>query len=126
MAHAATTTTGISNQLFGENSRDAPASKRDAVVVRQTVGKAMLRPYDQKTGGALYEKLRWRACGVRKPPKTIYIPLTLAETLNWARRIPHSARKAQGFTRIIDFARHVRQLRAKRAELRRRHPDPIR
>src|SRR5262249_52143758 len=44
----------------------------------------------------------------------------------WARRIPLSARKAQGFSRIIDFARHVKQLRAKRAELRRQHPDPIR
>ena len=53
-------------------------------------------------------------------------PLSVADTAKWARRIPRAAREAQGFTRIADFARHVKQLRAKRAELRKQHPDPVR
>jgi hypothetical protein len=52
-------------------------------------------------------------------------PLSLAETLNWARHIPRAAREAQGFKRITDFARHVKQLRIKRAELRKQQPDSI-
>ena len=41
------------------------------------------------------------------------------------RRVGHFG-VAAGFTRIIDFARHVKQLRVTRAELRRQHLDPIR
>lgn len=51
---------------------------------------------------------------------------TLAETIAWARTIPLAAREAQGFTRLADFARHVKQLREKRAKLSEWRPDPVR
>jgi hypothetical protein len=82
-------------------------------------------PYDVKTGRALYEKARWGACGLGKAPSPV-APLTLSETIRWARRVPRSARVAQGFPRIIDFARKVKRLRTERAEVRRRHPNPLR
>src|SRR5262249_55828661 len=50
----------------------------------------------------------------------------LSETIEWAWSVPPSAVRAQGFTRIDDFARHVKQVRAKRAELRKQRPDPLR
>ena len=78
---------------------------------------------DLNTRGALYEQARWRACG-RTP--TVARPITLSETIEWAQRIPRSAREAQGYTRIADFARHVKRLRAERAKLRAQQPDPLR
>jgi hypothetical protein len=86
----------------------------------------MLRTYKRKIGRTLYENTRWRACGARKPRLTAKKPLTLGKTVKWARRLPRSAVAAQGFTRIIDFARHVKKVRAKRADLRTQHPDPTR
>jgi hypothetical protein len=71
-------------------------------------------------------KAREAGCGFGEAPISAPAPLTLGETLEWALRIPRSARVAQGFTRIADFARKVKQLRAERAALRRRHPDPLR
>ena len=82
-------------------------------------------PYHQETGRALYENERWAVCGLGAAPNSI-VPLTLGETLQWARRIPRSARVAQGFTRLSEFARNVKQLRAKRAEWRKKYPDPLR
>jgi len=52
--------------------------------------------------------------------------MTLRETIKWARGIPRSARVAQGYPRIADFARNVKRLRAKRAKLRECQPDPLR
>jgi hypothetical protein len=80
---------------------------------------------DVNTRGALYEQARWRACGFRRAP-TGARPTTLSETIEWARRIPRSAREAQGYTRMVNFARHVKRLRAERARLREREPDPLR
>lgn len=55
----------------------------------------------------------------RKPPggranstMRIVTPLTLAQTVAWARCVPRSARMAQGFTRTDNFARHVKRVRA--------------
>jgi hypothetical protein len=81
--------------------------------------------YGQKQAYLLQEQARLRACGLRGKPKT-FTPRTLAQTIEWARRLPRSALVAQGFTRIDDFARHVGQVRAERAELRKRHPHPLR
>ena len=53
-------------------------------------------------------------------------PLTLKETIDWAREVPRSARVTQGFVRVGDFARSVQRLRAKRTELRKHHPDRLR
>jgi hypothetical protein len=84
------------------------------------------RPYGYKEGTFLYEQGRLRPCGLPQVQIRRAAPLTLAATAKWARRIPRSAREAQGFTRILDFARHVKELRAKRAELRKPQPDPVR
>src|SRR5262245_9375196 len=81
--------------------------------------------YGQKQTLRLHEQARLRALGLRGKPKT-FTPLTLAQTIAWARRVPRSARVAQGFRRIDDFARRVKLVRAKRAELRRCHPHPLR
>jgi hypothetical protein len=89
-------------------------------------GFSMRSEYDQKTGRSLCERAREAGCGRGQAPITAPAPLTLGETLDWARRIPRSARVAQGFTRIADFARKVKQLRAERAELRNHSPDPLR
>lgn len=83
-------------------------------------------PYDAKTGRALCERVHDARFGYRGPPITTPAALSLRETLEWARRIPSSARIAQGFTRIADFARHVKQLRAQRAELHKPYIDPLR
>ena len=53
-------------------------------------------------------------------------PLSLKETVEWARQVPRSARVAQGFERFGDFARSVQRLRAKRIEPRKQRPDPLR
>jgi hypothetical protein len=84
------------------------------------------RAYGYKEGTFLYEQDRLRSCGLPKVRIRRATPLSLADTIKWARRIPRYARAAQGFTRIEDFARHVKQLRAKRAELRKPQPDPLR
>jgi hypothetical protein len=78
----------------------------------------------QSKGRLRLERARRGAVGVRWEP-TAAVP-ALAETIAWARSIPRAGRQAQGFTRLADFARHVKQLRAKRAELREWHPDPVR
>jgi hypothetical protein len=83
-------------------------------------------PYGHKEGTFLYEEDRLRSCDLPKVHIRRAAPLSVADTVKWARRIPRAAREAQGFTRIADFARHVKQLRAKRAELRKQHPDPVR
>ena len=83
----------------------------------------MHSPLGLSTRRELHEQARWRACGLA--PKVVR-PITLGETIEWARRIPRSARKAQGHTRIADFARHVKRLRAERAKLRECQPDPLR
>jgi hypothetical protein len=54
------------------------------------------------------------------------MPLLLRDTITWARSVPRSARVAQGFTRVTDFARAVQKLRVERAALRQWHPDPLR
>lgn len=85
-----------------------------------------MRPaLDVKTCARLYEQARWGPCGQRVPRKTER-PITLGETIQWARSIPRSARAAQGYARLRDFARHVKRLRAERAKLRERQPDPLR
>jgi hypothetical protein len=89
-------------------------------------GFSMRSACDQKTGHALCERAREAGCRLGEAPISAPVPLTLGETLEWARRIPRSARVAQGFTRIADFARKVKQLRGERAALRRQHPDPLR
>lgn len=81
--------------------------------------------YAKKEALLLQEEALLHALGLRGKPKT-FTPLTLAQTAAWARCVPHSARMAQGFTRIDDFARHVKRVRAKRAELRRCHPHTLR
>src|SRR5262249_11711608 len=81
--------------------------------------------YGQKQARLLQEQLRRRAYGLRGRPAT-FTPLTLAQTVAWSRRVPRSARIAQGFAHIDDFARHVKQVRSKRAELHRCHPHPLR
>jgi hypothetical protein len=80
--------------------------------------------FGQRKGRLWLEQARRDAVGVRWEP-TAAVPI-LAETVAWARNIPRAARHAQGFTRLEDFARHVKQLRAKRAKLREWHPDPVR
>lgn len=84
------------------------------------------RPYGHKEGTFLYEEARLRSCGLPEVRNGRAAPLSVADTVKWARRIPRAAREAQGFTRIADFARHVKRLRAKRAELGKQHPDPLR
>jgi hypothetical protein len=84
------------------------------------------RALGHKEGTARYEQDRLRSCGFPRARIRAPAPLTLAQTVAWARRVPRSARAAQGFTRILDFARHVKRVRAKRAELRKRQPDPLR
>src|SRR5262245_62109540 len=87
---------------------------------------SVMRPaLDVNTGCRLYEQARWGACGINCPPK-VERPLTLRETIEWARSIPQSAREAQGHTRLVDFARRVKQVRVERAKLRERHPDLLR
>ena len=78
----------------------------------------------QSKGRLRLERARRSAVGVRWEP-TAAVP-TLAETTAWARSIPRAGHQAQGFTRLADFARHVKQLRTKRAKLREWHPDPVR
>ena len=89
-------------------------------------GRAMPRAFGHKEGTFLYEEERLRSCGLPKVRVKRGTPRSVADTVKWARRIPRAAREAQGFTRIADFARHVKRLRAKRAELRKQHPDPVR
>jgi hypothetical protein len=84
------------------------------------------RAYGHKEGTCLYEEDRLLSCGLPKVHIGNAAPLSVADTVKWARRIPRAAREAQGFSRITDFARHVKRLRAKRAELRKQHPDPVR
>jgi hypothetical protein len=87
---------------------------------------SVMRPaLDVNTWWRLYEQARWGACGQLVPAKAEK-PLTLGETIQWARLIPRSARVAQGYLRITDFARHVKGIRAERAKLRERKPDPLR
>jgi hypothetical protein len=78
----------------------------------------------QTYGRLLHDKVRCAAVGARWEPRTS-VP-SLKETIAWARRIPRAARAAQGFTRLVNFARYVKQLRAKRAKLREWHPEPVR
>jgi hypothetical protein len=80
----------------------------------------------QKKGRLLHEQARRRAVGLRAPSRLPPGPLTLGQTIRWARRILRASRLAQGFPDIAEFARHVRQLRAERAELRAWQPDPLR
>jgi hypothetical protein len=82
--------------------------------------------YGQRKGRLLYEQARADACGFRRPAVRPTKPLCLIETMEWARRVPRSARLAQGFPHTKDFAHGVKQLRAQRAELRKHHPDPLR
>jgi hypothetical protein len=84
------------------------------------------RAYGHKEGAFLYEEDRLHSCGLTKARVERDAPLSVADTIKWARHIPRAAREAQGFTRIADFARHVKQLRADRAKLRKQHPDPVR
>jgi hypothetical protein len=78
----------------------------------------------QKRGRFLLDRACRSAIGAHWEPTTA-VP-TLAETVVWARSIPKAAREAQGFTRVLDFARQVKQLREERAKLRAWHPDPVR
>ena len=84
------------------------------------------RAYGYQLGSFLYEQDRLLPCGLPKVRLRRTTPLSIAKTIKWARRIPRAAWQAQGFTRIRDFARHVKQLRQKRAELRKPKPDPVR
>jgi hypothetical protein len=84
------------------------------------------RAYGYQEGTFLYEQDRLLPCGLPKVRLRRTTPLSIAETINWARRMPRAAWQAQGFTRIRDFARQVKQLRQKRAELRKPKPDPVR
>jgi hypothetical protein len=78
----------------------------------------------QKSGRLLLDRARRSAVGAHWESATA-VP-TLAETLAWAPSIPTAAREAQGFTRVLDFARRVKRLREERAKLREWHPDPVR
>lgn len=49
---------------------------------------------------------------------------TITETVTELRSVPRSARVAQGFPRLRDFARHVLRVRARRAGLRRPGKNP--
>lgn len=82
------------------------------------------RAHGYQQGTFLYERGRLRSCGLPARIRRA-APLNLAETIKWARHIPRAARVAQGFTRITDFARHVKQLHAKRIALRKQPPDPL-
>jgi hypothetical protein len=98
----------------------------ESVDATERGGLMFTRAYGYTEGTFLYEQGRLRSCGLPQVRTRRAAPLTLAATVKWARRIPRSAREAQGFTRILDFARHVKELRAKRAELRKQRPDPLR
>src|SRR5262249_29898358 len=80
--------------------------------------------YGHREGRLLHEQVQLTASGIRW--EAARAPFTLSETIEWAWSVPPSAVRAQGFTRIDDFARHVKQVRAKRAELRKQRPDPLR
>jgi hypothetical protein len=82
--------------------------------------------YSHKEGTFLYEQDRLLACGIPKVRLRREKPLSLGDTVKWARGIPRAGRAAQGFTRIKDFARHVKRLRERRAKLSKPQPDPLR
>lgn len=50
--------------------------------------------------------------------------MTFKQAIDVARRVPRYARERQGFRDIHDFAAHIREVRARRAELR-QPPGPI-
>ena len=80
--------------------------------------------YGRRKGRLLCEQARAEACGL--PLQRVRPPKPLGLTMLWADRIPRPARAAQGFHHVKDFARSVKELRARRAELQRQHPDPVR
>jgi hypothetical protein len=52
-------------------------------------------PYGHKEGTFLYEEDRLRSCGLPKVRIRRVTPLSIADTVKWARRIPRAAREAQ-------------------------------
>src|SRR5262245_6306358 len=110
---------------FRQQSREAAQVRQPLASCEWMEDCAMSFPLDVETWWCLYEQARWGACGQHVPAKPERPP-TLGETIDWARLIPRSARVAQGYPRISDFARHVRRIRAERAKLRERNPDPLR